>query len=103
MFKLLYVRNVGCSGCATLEMCEVWDAGFFGDVGCWDVRCENAQYSGYGMIQMLDVRDVGCWGCQMFGIWDAQDVGCLGYGIFEMWEVLDVGIMRCSRCVMFEI
>ena len=34
---------------------------------------------------MWDVRDVGCWGCGMFGMWNVRDVGC---GVFaRMWDV----------------
>ena len=34
---------------------------------------------------MRDVRDVGCSGCGMFGMWDVRDVG---FGMFAgMWDV----------------
>ena len=34
-----------------------------------------------GMFWMWDVRDLGCSGCRMFGIWD------MGYGVFlGMWD-----------------
>ena len=36
---------------------------------------------------MWNVRDVGCWGCRMFGMWNVQDVGCSGCGMFGMWDV----------------
>ena len=81
---MLYVRNVGCSGSATFEMCDVWDAGFFGDVGCW--RC--------GVLGMQDVRDVGSSICVTFGMCDVQDMGCSGCVILGMWNVgmRDAGI-----------
>ena len=39
------------------------------------------------MLEMWDVRDVGCSGCGMFGMWDVWDVGCSGCGMFGMWDV----------------
>ena len=48
------------------------------------------------MLEVWNVRDVGCSGCGMFGIWDVgdvglQDVGCSGCGMLGMWDVRDVG------------
>ena len=39
------------------------------------------------MLEMWDVRDVGCSGCGIFGMWDVRDVGCSGCGMFGMWDV----------------
>ena len=49
---------------------------------------------GCGMFEMCDVRDVECWGCEMFfGMWNVWDEGslgweCLGCRMFVMWDVL---------------
>ena len=32
----------------------------------------------------MDVEDVRCWGCAVFGLWNVQDVGCSGCGMFGM-------------------
>ena len=52
----------------------------------WDV--EDVGYSG---CSGCNVRDVGCSGWEMFGMWDVRDVGCRGSGMFGMWDVQDVG------------
>ena len=39
------------------------------------------------MLEMWDVGDEGCSGCEMFGMWDVRDVGCSGCGMFGMWDV----------------
>ena len=39
---------------------------------------------------LLDVWDVECSGCGMFGMWDVRDVGCWGCGIFRMWDFRDM-------------
>ena len=43
------------------------------------------------MFEILNVWDVGCARCEMFGMWDVQDVGCSGCGMFEMCDFWDVG------------
>ena len=51
-----------------------------GCLGCVNVR--DVGCLGCGMFGMLDVGDVGCWECGMFGMWD------VGYGIFAgMWNI----------------
>ena len=52
------------------------------------------------MLKMRDVEDVGCWGCDMLGMWEAWDMECLGCGMFAMWDVRDLG---CSGSGMFGI
>ena len=40
------------------------------------------------MLEMWDVRDVGCSGCRMLEMWDVRDVGSSGCGMFAgMWDV----------------
>ena len=58
------------------------------DVGCW----------GCGMLGMWDVKDVGCAGCRMCGMWDVRDVACAGCGMFGMWDVWDVGCGMWDVC-----
>ena len=55
------------------------------------------------MFGMRDVRDVGCWECEIFVIRDVQDVRCwgcgmLGCGMFGMWDVRDVGYGTSDVC-----
>ena len=60
--------------------------------------CPYVEFWGYCMLEMCNVRDVGCSGCGMLEMWDVRDVGCSGCGMFGMWDVRDV---RCSGCGMF--
>ena len=60
--------------------------------------CPYVEVWGYCMLEMCDVRDVGCSRCGMFGMWDVGDVGCSGCGMLGMWYVRDV---VCSGCGMF--
>ena len=44
------------------------------------------------MLQMFDVRDVGCLGCGMLEMSDVGEVRCwgcrmLGFGMILMWDV----------------
>ena len=40
------------------------------------------------MWDVRDIRDVGCLGCEIFGMWDVREVGC------GMWDVF-----RHVRCL----
>ena len=52
------------------------------------------------MFEILNVWDVGCARCEMFGMWDVQDVGCSGCGMCGMWDVRDV---ECAGCGMWDV
>ena len=68
-------------------MWNVRDVGF-PDMGC--LGCE--------MFGMWNVWDVGCSGCRIFGMWDVGGVRYWGCGMLWMWDIRDVG---CSGCGMF--
>ena len=51
---------------------------------------------------MCDIRDVGCLGCGMLGMWDVQDVRFSECGMLAgMWDVWDVryGMLDVCRIV----
>ena len=52
-----------------------------------------------GMLRILNVGDVGCWGC---GVWD---VGCSRFEMLEMWDIRDVGCwdVEYLNCEMFKV
>ena len=52
------------------------------------------------MLEMWDVRgirDVGCLGCEIFGMWDVRNVGCWRSG---MW---DVGCFPACEMLIYKI
>ena len=52
------------------------------------------------MLEMWDVRgirDVGCLGCEIFGMWDVRNVGCSRSG---MW---DVGCFPACEMLIYKI
>ena len=52
--------------------------------GVWNVGCWVCEMLGCGMLEMLDVLDVGSLVCGMFRMWDVWDVACLGCEMFGM-------------------
>ena len=54
-------------------------------------------------VQDVDIRDVGCSGCGMFGMWNVRDVECSGCGMFGMWDVRDVGCLGCGMFWMWDV
>ena len=86
--------------CLEVLMFRMWDVGY---VDVWDIGCLGCVIFG-----MCDVRDEGYLVCGMFGMQNIWDVRCLGRWMFEIWDVwifamLDVWNwdMGCSRCWMF--
>ena len=47
------------------------------------------------MLERCNVRDDGCLGCGMLGMWDIGNMRCWG-----LWNVAEV---ECSRCRMLEM
>ena len=52
--------------------------------GVWNVGCWVCEMLGCGMLEMLDVLDVGSLVCGMFRMWDVWNVECLGCEMFGM-------------------
>ena len=39
------------------------------------------------MLGKRHIEDMGCWGCEILGMWDVWDVECSGSGMIGMWDV----------------
>ena len=80
------------------EFCWKWwqNSSYMECWWCWE----------YGMlcdVGMLDVGDVGCWGCGIPRMWDVGNVGCWGFGMLRMWNVGDVGCWGCGMLGMWDV
>ena len=47
------------------------------------------------MLERCDVRDDGCLGCGMLGMWDIGNMRCWG-----LWDVEDLGCLGCGMLRM---
>ena len=76
-------------------MFRMWDAQDVRYSRCRMLRCLRCGCSGFEMLGMFDVGNIGCWRCGMFGMQNVGDVTCYGWDMFKMWN------MECLGCRMY--